>query len=58
MDVNALIQAIGSVGFPIVACCALFYLYNETITRITNTLDMLNKSVELLANELKDLRGE
>lgn len=53
MDVNAIITAIGSVGFPIVACCGLFYLYNETITKITNTLDLLNKSVELLAEELK-----
>ncbi len=54
MDINAIIQAVGSVGFPIVACCGLFYLYNETITKITNTLDLLNKSVELLAEELKD----
>lgn len=53
MDMGAVIQAISSVGFPIVACCGLFYLYNETITKITNTLDLLNKSVELLAKELK-----
>ena len=53
MDVNAIIQAIGSVGFPIVACCGLFYLYNETITKITNTLELLNKSIELIADELK-----
>lgn len=54
MDVSAWVSAIGSVGFPIVACCGLFYLYNETITKITNTLDLLNKSVELLAEELKE----
>ena len=53
MDVNAWVSAIGSVGFPIIACCGLFYLYNETITKITNTLDLLNKSVEMLAEELK-----
>ena len=53
MDANVIIQAIGSVGFPIVACIGLFYLYNETITKITNTLDLLNKSVEMLAEELK-----
>lgn len=53
MDINTIITAVGSVGFPIVACCGLFYLYNETITKITNTLDLLNKSVELLAEELK-----
>lgn len=58
MDVNTLLTAIGSVGFPIVACCALFYLYNETITKITNTLDLLNKSVEMLADELKRKKNE
>ena len=58
MDVNAIVAAIGSVGFPIVACCGLFYLYNETITKITNTLELLNKSVELLADELKYKREE
>ena len=58
MDWNTAIQAIGSVGFPIVACCGLFYLYNETITKITNTLDLLNKSVEMLAKELERKNGE
>ena len=53
MDVNSWVSAIGSVGFPIIACCGLFYLYNETITKITNTLDLINKSVEMLAEELK-----
>lgn len=53
MDFNSIMQAIGSIGFPIVACVGLFYLYNETITKITTTLDLLNKSVELLADELK-----
>ena len=58
MDVNSIISAIGSVGFPIVACCGLFYLYNETITKITNTLELLNKSVEMLAKELKHEKGD
>ena len=53
MDMDAIIQMISSVGFPIVACCAIFYLYNQTITKITNTLELLNKSVELLAEEIK-----
>lgn len=54
MDMNEIVQAIGSVGFPIVACCGMFYLYNETITKIVNALDVLNKSIELLAGELKE----
>lgn len=29
MDVNQVMQAIGTLGFPIVACCALFYYLNK-----------------------------
>lgn len=29
MDVTQVMQAIGSLGFPIVACCALFYYLNK-----------------------------
>lgn len=53
MELEAITQAIGSVGFPIIACCVLFYLYNETITKITATLTLLNKSIEVLTDELK-----
>lgn len=31
MDVNALTTAIGSFGFPIVACILMFYIYNRTV---------------------------
>lgn len=36
---NDIINAISMVGFPIVACCALFYLLREIITKITTSLD-------------------
>lgn len=39
--VNILMQAIGTVGFPIVCCCVLFYLFyrmNETMNAIDKTL--------------------
>ena len=46
MDANVIIQAIGSVGFPIVACCALFYLYDKTITKLTTTLEKVDKTLD------------
>lgn len=52
MDANAIIQAIGSVGFPIVACCALFYLYDKTITKLTNTLDKVDKTLDKMFERL------
>lgn len=52
-DFNVILTAIGSVGFPIVACCGLFYLYNETITKITNMLEKLTIAIENLDKKLQ-----
>lgn len=45
MNAQELISAIGSVGFPIVACCGLFYLYDKTIKDIVNALDNVNQTL-------------
>lgn len=45
MDVQEIVSAIGSVGFPIVACCGLFYLYDKTIKDIVNALDNVNQTL-------------
>lgn len=58
MDVesmNMLITAIGSVGFPIVACCALFYLYDKTITKLTTTLEKVDKTLDKMFERLDRL---
>lgn len=55
MDVNTIIQAIGSVGFPIVACCALFYLYDKTITKLTSTLDKMDKTLDKMFDRLEQV---
>ena len=52
MDANTIIQAIGSVGFPIVACCALFYLYDKTITKLTTTLEKVDKTLDKMFERL------
>lgn len=52
MDANAIISAIGSVGFPIVACCALFYLYDKTITKLTNTLEKVDKNLDKMFDKI------
>lgn len=62
MDIQTIISAIGSVGFPIVACVGIFYLYDKTIKEIVSTLTQvidtlhtvnttLNKIDEKLDNE-------
>ena len=56
MDVNTILQAIGSVGFPIVACCALFYLYEKTITKLTTTLEKVDKTLDKVFDKVSDLK--
>lgn len=53
MDANMILQAIGSVGFPIVACCAMFYLYNKTVTELTQTLTRIDTTIQHLTKRLE-----
>lgn len=58
MDVNTIMQAIGSVGFPIVACCALFYLYDKTITKLTTTLEKVDKTLDKVFDKVSAMKDD
>ena len=53
-----IISAIGSVGFPIVACCGMFYLYDKTITKLTTTLETMDKTLDKILNKLDMNKGD
>lgn len=55
MDVNDIITLIGSLGFPIVACVGMFYLYNRTLKDFTSTLNGIASEIKELREELKEL---
>lgn len=55
MDVNGIVTLIGSLGFPIVACVGMFYLYNRTLKDFTSTLDGIASEIKELREELKEL---
>ena len=55
MDVNDIVTLIGSLGFPIVACVGMFYLYNRTLKNFTSTLDGIASEIKELREELKEL---
>lgn len=58
MDVTQIMQAIGSLGFPIVACCALFYYLNKEQeahkSEMEAVKDALNRNTDALL-ELKTI---
>ena len=55
MDVNDIVTLIGSLGFPIVACVGMFYLYNRTLKDFTSTLNNIASEIKELREELKEL---
>lgn len=55
VDFQMILTAIGSVGFPIVACAALFYLYDKTITKLTTTLDKMDKTLDKVFERIDSL---
>ena len=55
MNVNDIVTLIGSLGFPIVACVGMFYMYNRTLKDFTSTLDDIASEIKELREELKEL---
>lgn len=58
MDANAVVSAIGSVGFPIVACCIMFYIYDRTLKEFTASLNGLVTEIKELREEIKTTLDE
>lgn len=46
MDVQVIGQLIASLGFPIVACCAMFWMVNKNEERHKDELDGMRKTIE------------
>lgn len=58
LDVNTISTVISTVGFPIVACCGLFYLYNKTLTRLTATLEKVDKTLDKMSDRIDALEKQ
>ena len=52
-DLNMWMQLIGSVGFPIVAFCAIFYLYDKTVKELTVTITKIDATLEHILSHLE-----
>lgn len=51
-------QVVSAVGFPIAASIGMFYLYNKTVTGLTETLTSMNHTLSDLKDEIIKKRGE
>lgn len=55
MNANDIVTLIGSLGFPIVACVGMFYLYNRTLKDFTATLGDIVTQIKELREDIKEL---
>lgn len=56
MDVQVIGQLIASLGFPIVACCAMFWMVNKNEERHKDELDGMRKTIEDNTNVLSSIK--
>lgn len=54
MEFNDILTAISTVGFPIVACGGLFYLYDKTIKELTIVLNKIDNTNQMILEFVKD----
>ena len=52
MGYEEVVQLVGAVGFPIVACSGLFWMINTTLKELTAAIQNLNHSIMLMNNKL------
>lgn len=52
VDITTITGVISSIGFPIVACIALFYLYDKTITKLTATLEKVDETLDKICERM------
>lgn len=48
-------QAISTVGFPVVACVAMFYMYDKIIKELTSTLNKIGITLQMVVTDLNDI---
>lgn len=46
-----LVNLIGSLGFPIIACGALFWMINTTMKELTSAIDKLSDTIQDMGQE-------
>lgn len=58
MDYNAIGQLIGTLGFPIVACCALFWMLNTTLKENTESNKEMRAALIELTTYMKERESD
>lgn len=58
MDYNEVAQLVGTLGFPIIACCALFWMLNTTLKENTESNRNITTAILELTTYIKSKEGD
>ena len=58
LDISSIVTVVGSVGFPIVACCGMAWFIATTFNDFNDLMTKNNVLTEELIALLKDNRGD
>lgn len=58
MDPNAIASLVGSLGFPIVCCGALFWMINSTMKELKKSIEQNTQATIELSTTVKTLHKE
>lgn len=58
MDINSIVSVVGSVGFPIVACCGMAWFIATTFSDFNDLMTKNNVLTEELIALLKNGKGD
>lgn len=56
MEIDSIIQLIGSLGFPIVACGALFWMLNKQTEMHRSEMETIKGAIDELTEVINDLK--
>lgn len=58
MDISAIVSVVGSVGFPVVACCGMAWFIATTFSDFNDLMTKNNVLIEELIALLNDRKGD
>lgn len=58
MEIGEILSAIGTVGFPIVACGALFWMINKTMRELTSAVNNNTAAINILTERMNTPHDE
>ena len=56
--IQTVLTAIGSYGFPIVACCALFWMINKALKELTAAVNNNTAALNIMTERMKKSHDE